>query len=867
MKRKIAGFLLFACLVTGCRFNADSDEQTKKETPEQKSPSQNNTPSNTPTNTPTETPTNTNDPNSPVATGNPPPANPGNVPIQVTPGNNYILFWGDILGPEGVIKNGQMLINSSGTIVYIGTDASILPEAAGATVINAPGGLAAPGMIDCSRHQNYWAEPKSVVRADKYDQRHDWRKGTRNHVRLTVLSVSSYIEDQVQGIFDGVTSTVMAGQNSSNFQRNLCSINTETGGKLVEYETFPLGDSGGYQTTMPATYNPNISENTLRTRSTSTFLEIAMGIDAEARTEYVSITPQYNNFLVPGVSLVGGAGLQTRDFQEMAKSGIGLVWIPVSDLKLYGDTARITVFKSLGGKIALGSYWNATGSLSVQRELRAAYEYNKTYLNSFFSTKELYEMVTKNAAEITGFGDNLGSLQRGFIADFVVYDKNGYEGYDVPIMSDPEHIAMVFKNGRLMLGNAVFTANIPEANSGSDDVTVGTTLKRLYLTKETGISWSSILQRNLYPVQTTGPSVSEVTIHPERPLTAQATYDGISVADDYDGDGITNQIDLAPRVFNPARAIDTYSQQDSDGDGIADEADPYPLMKESNSVLLPIAPANLVQRDPDSYPITLFWDPVTDAQVYQVFRSSVSDGSFSRLVYSGNASTCTDSFAESDSRYFYRVRAYNDAGFGQYSSVLSVVIPDCTISEVFNPDPSAIPFGSNVSIKSVYVTAVFAKGFYFQDLSGSDFSAGYAFTQQAPNVAVGNKIDLKGTKTDYFGKIELTSPSFTITDTQTNLPVIPEVVAVSDIQNSTYSPYLYGLIQISGQSWASDIQDATDKCVFVLSSGLYVNSQIFSFVSPSQSTNWNSISGILDVDTKAHKAICPRDSEDFRLQN
>jgi large repetitive protein len=52
---------------------------------------------------------------------------------------------------------------------------------------------------------------------------------------------------------------------------------------------------------------------------------------------------------------------------------------------------------------------------------------------------------------------------------------------------------------------------------------------------------------------------------------------GRSTADDSDGDGILNEDDNAPDVFNPIRPIDGGTQIDSDGDGIGDEGDPTPF--------------------------------------------------------------------------------------------------------------------------------------------------------------------------------------------------------------------------------------------------------------------------------------------------
>ena len=49
-----------------------------------------------------------------------------------------------------------------------------------------------------------------------------------------------------------------------------------------------------------------------------------------------------------------------------------LIWSPRSNVRLYGDTARVTVAARLGVRIALGTDWMPSGSMNLLRELRCA---------------------------------------------------------------------------------------------------------------------------------------------------------------------------------------------------------------------------------------------------------------------------------------------------------------------------------------------------------------------------------------------------------------------------------------------------------------------------------------------------------------
>ena len=57
-----------------------------------------------------------------------------------------------------------------------------------------------------------------------------------------------------------------------------------------------------------------------------------------------------------------------------------------------------------------------------------------------------------------------------------------------------------------------------------------------------------------------------------------ATYTGQITPSDSDGDGIANDVDNCPTVFNPIRPMDTNAQADVDADGIGDVCDACPLV-------------------------------------------------------------------------------------------------------------------------------------------------------------------------------------------------------------------------------------------------------------------------------------------------
>jgi cytosine/adenosine deaminase-related metal-dependent hydrolase len=75
------------------------------------------------------------------------------------------------------------------------------------------------------------------------------------------------------------------------------------------------------------------------------------------------------------------AGLLPEDFAVLARHGGAMVWSPLSNLLLYGATARLDAARAAGVRIALGSDWSPTGSKNLLGELKVAWLYSQHVLN------------------------------------------------------------------------------------------------------------------------------------------------------------------------------------------------------------------------------------------------------------------------------------------------------------------------------------------------------------------------------------------------------------------------------------------------------------------------------------------------------
>jgi hypothetical protein len=186
------------------------------------------------------------------------------------------------------------------------------------------------------------------------------------------------------------------------------------------------------------------------------FVNLAEGTNDTARQEFQAFMQQ--GLLSKHTTLTNSVALTLNDFKKMAAAGAAFVWTPLSNLMLYGSTARVDLALNAGVTVNLATDWSISGSKTLLEELKLAWEVNNLYKKHLkeyrpFSAYDLVSMVTTNPAKTLKRGGQIGQLVTGAVADIVIIDRIHKDPYLALIKATPPDIKLVFSDGVPKYGN------------------------------------------------------------------------------------------------------------------------------------------------------------------------------------------------------------------------------------------------------------------------------------------------------------------------------------------------------------------------------------------------------------------------------
>jgi 5-methylthioadenosine/S-adenosylhomocysteine deaminase len=354
------------------------------------------------------------------------------------------------------------------------------------------GGTVYPGLIELHNHLAYnalqlWQVPQ------KYTNRDDWG-GAKNPDYRRLISgpmkligpdpglmpaVVRYVE--CKALIGGTTTSqgieLFSNKASRRYYRGNIRNVEQTDDPDLRGAGAKIGDveAGSAQSFL----------NTIRGRPCY-ILHLSEGTDDRAREHFLALKlPGEGDDWALFHSLAGihAVGLHAEDFPILARFETSMVWSPLSNLLLYGQTADVKAAKKAKKvKIGIGSDWSPSGSKNLLGELKVARVVSEAS-DGLFSDREIVAMATRTAAEILKWDKGLGSLEPGKRPDLLVVDGTDGDPYEHLLKATERDVALVVVGGTPRYGKRSLVERL--GGEGLEDVTVGGRKRVLNLRQKT----------------------------------------------------------------------------------------------------------------------------------------------------------------------------------------------------------------------------------------------------------------------------------------------------------------------------------------------------------------------------------------------
>jgi 5-methylthioadenosine/S-adenosylhomocysteine deaminase len=172
--------------------------------------------------------------------------------------------------------------------------------------------------------------------------------------------------------------------------------------------------------------------------------------------------------LGPGFVGAHGVWLDDEDMAVLADSGASLVHNPGSNLRLGSGIARARAIRDHGIPLALGSDGSVSSDNQNMFEAMRLASYVSRAVSpdpeDWVSAAEAFAMATAEGARVLGFGDRLGRVAPGCLADLTLLDAGAvaFTPLNDPLLqlvqaADTSAVHTVIANGRIVLENRAFT--------------------------------------------------------------------------------------------------------------------------------------------------------------------------------------------------------------------------------------------------------------------------------------------------------------------------------------------------------------------------------------------------------------------------
>jgi hypothetical protein len=383
-----------------------------------------------------------------------------------------------------VIPRGVLYVDQ-GSIVAA-QEIGHAPPGFESTPVTDVGGTMFPGLIELHNHLSYnalrlWNVPKKYTNRNQWAGIPEYRKLIMTPMKIIgpdpqyVACLVRYVECKC--LLGGVTTSqgikLSSNAGISKYYRGIVRNVEQTGEEELHRAASRIPDVAAKDV---QAFFKNLQKQTCY------LLHLSEGTDKAANDHFQALhMPDGDWAIRRQLAGIHSTGLEEEDFDVMAAKKGAMVWSPLSNLLLYGETAKIKKARQAGLRIGIGSDWSPSGSKNLLGELKVARMYSAEN-GGIFNDRELLSMATRNAVSILGWEKALGSLEPGKRADVLVIDGTKKDPYSTLFEAKETDVRLVLINGTARFGTSLLMKAL---GADGESFQVGGRRRILHLTQKT----------------------------------------------------------------------------------------------------------------------------------------------------------------------------------------------------------------------------------------------------------------------------------------------------------------------------------------------------------------------------------------------
>lgn len=308
-----------------------------------------------------------------------------------------------------------------------------------------------PGLIELHNHLSYnilrlWQVPKKYTNRNQWGGTPEYRKiisGPMNILGKTpgyIEAIVRYVECKC--LMGGVTTSQGIALFSNNgiqkYYRGIVRNVEDTDDTELPEALAKISD---VEASSVESFNERLKKQDCM------LLHLSEGTDDAAHKHFTDLQLDSGEWAI--TSALAGihcVALVADDYKLMKGKKASMVWSPLSNLLLYGQTADIASALKNKLLIGIGSDWSPSGSKNLFGELKVA-RLVANELGIYKRKSDILALATINAAKILKWNKQLGSIEKGKRADLMVVAGTSGNAYEHFLNHAENAISLVVING------------------------------------------------------------------------------------------------------------------------------------------------------------------------------------------------------------------------------------------------------------------------------------------------------------------------------------------------------------------------------------------------------------------------------------